>query len=382
MTLTRDAFTLVMAWATTALGGAAAAPDERPQRRVIVTVEVGETARHDRPVEAAVTPEVYQVLAAANGAVRIHEIDAAGRLLDPAVPAQLDREGEGGTLVLLLEGTTAKGATRRYRVSRGETATPKPLVTLVDGVDHEGQASLKIVTPAATYYYHKAGAGFASLEDRDGRDWLGYRPQGGSDGKYRGIPNLVHPEGYFHPGGAKCTTRVLARGPLKATFESLSKDGKWAVRWDVFPTFARLTVLKVAHPYWFLYEGTPGGRIDMDTDYCIRAPGTRTKASQRWDGDLPDPEWVCFGDARLKRLLYLVHHEADKHVDSYWPMQRNMTVFGFGRQGLRKFMTRVPAQFTIGLADEGESPSPLDLMRSAYLPLRVRVEHSTAQGKR
>ena len=136
------------------------------------------------------------------------------------------------------------------------------MVTLVDGVEDEGQESYQVITPGATWFYHKLGAGFSSLLDRDGLDWLGYRPQGGSDGKYRGIPNLVHPEGYFHPGGTKCTTHVLARGPLKATFQSQSNDGKWAVRWDVFPTFAWLTVLKVAHPYWFLYEGTPGGKID------------------------------------------------------------------------------------------------------------------------
>ena len=42
----------------------------------------------------------------------------------------------------------------------------------------------------------------------------------------------------------------------------------------------------------------------------------------------------------------------------------------------------MPAQFTVGLADEGESPSPLDLMRSAYLPLSVRVAKSTGKAKR
>lgn len=49
-------------------------------------------------------------------------------------------------------------------------------------------------------------------------------------------------------------------------------------------------------------------------------------------------------DTPLKRGLLLAHHEDDRHVDSYWPMQGNTTVFGFGRKGLGKFMTKVPAR--------------------------------------
>ena len=56
-------------------------------------------------------------------------------------------------------------------------------------------------------------------------------------------------------------------------------------------------------------------------------------------------------DPSLGRALVLVHHTDDMHVDSYWPMQNNMTVFGFGRLGLQKHMTLVPDRFTIALLE-------------------------------
>lgn len=215
----------------------------------------------------------------------------------------------------------------------------------------EGQESFRIVTPAATYLYHRRGAGFSSLLDRDGRDWLGYRPKGGSDGKYRGIPNLVHPEGFFHPGGTACRSRIASREPDRVTIESESEDGAWACRWEIRPRTATLTVLRHAAPYWFLYEGTPGGKLEEDRDFCVRSDGTRTPLSEKWTGDLPSPEWVAFGDPKAGRVLFLLHHEDDDAVDSYWPMQKNMTVFGFGRHGLKKFLDRSPDRFTIGFLD-------------------------------
>ncbi len=258
-----------------------------------------------------------------------------------------------------------------------------PQVTVADNVDHEGQPSFKISTPAATYYYHKRGAGFASMEDRDGNDWLSYHPgegpvsKSGSGGKYRGIPNMVHPAGHFHPGGEKCASRLVTPGPVKATIVSQSDDGAWACRWDIFPFCARMTVLKAGHPYWFLYEGTPGGKLDEDSDYCVRSDGTRTIAGERWTGDLraegETAEWLYFGDGKMDRVLYLIHHTDDDKVDSYWPMNHEMTVFGFGRDGLNKHMTQVPDQFTIGFCESNEFSTVRRTVQSVYRPLAVTV---------
>jgi hypothetical protein len=236
------------------------------------------------------------------------------------------------------------------------TLRPVPTITqrITTSVlsDYQGQESLKIITPQATYIYHLAGAGFASILDQDGQDWLNFRPYGGSDGKYRGIPNLVYPEGHFHPGGTSCKTHILRQSPLKVTLVSESLDGQWQCAWEILPTFARLTVLKAPKPYWFLYEGTPAGRMDESAGFCVRADRIRTPLAQPWDGVLAAPRWLYFGHCDASQVLYLLHHEVAEGLDSYWPMEQNMTVFGFGRKNLQSFLTTVPARFTVGLCDQ------------------------------
>jgi len=130
-----------------------------------------------------------------------------------------------------------------------------------------------------------------------------------------------------------------------------------------------LTVLEAAHPYWLLYEGTPGGQrkdgktkgpLDEADGFCLRPGKGRTGVHQKWDGDVRGDgkvEWVAFGNTRVGRTLLFIHHTDDGAVDSYWPMQHNMTVFGFGRKGLSKHMKKTPDRFTVALiqtADEDE----------------------------
>jgi hypothetical protein len=92
-------------------------------------------------------------------------------------------------------------------------------------------------------------------------------------------------------------------------------------RWDIYPGYARLTLLKLRTPYWFLYEGTPGGNpgggLDEEQGYCVRSDGTRTSLSERWEDPLPEPEWLYFGAGNVERVLYLVHHR---------PMQRSTRI--------------------------------------------------------
>jgi len=264
------------------------------------------------------------------------------------VPFQLETFDSRVQLSFLVEGDVAANTTRHFELTEGENQATEPLVSVSEHPDYQGQDSFEIKTPAATYLYHKAGAGFASMIDSDGYDWLSYRPHGGSDGQYRGIPNLVYPEGYFHPGGTECKSEVTQRGPLKAEIYSETSRGDWACKWEVFPYFARLTVLKAPKAYWFLYEGTPGGELNETEDFCVRSSGERSPASEPWDAPLPEPRWVYFGAGNTERVLYLLHHENVQGTDSYWPMEENMTVFGFGRLKLESYLTEAPAQFTIG----------------------------------
>ena len=56
-------------------------------------------------------------------------------------------------------------------------------------------------------------------------------------------------------------------------------------------------------------------------------------------------------DERRKPNLSGDHHEDDEHPDTFYQMQRKMTVFGFGRRGLEKFLDSVPQRFTIGFIE-------------------------------
>ncbi len=166
---------------------------------------------------------------------------------------------------------------------------------------------------------------------------------------------------------------ILHDGPLKTTIHSETNDGKWEATWEIYPNFATMTVLKTDHDYWFLYEGTPGGSLDTGSDTVVRADGTTTLAQSSWTGDLPGDEWVYFADPLLGRSLFAANHQDDTAVDSYRPMNGEMTVFGFGRSGLNTLMGSVPAKFTIGLFDETAHGQASPIINSAYRDLVLTV---------
>ncbi len=365
------------------LGALATAGRAQPVELLKIEAHAAGTRRCDAVLDIALDANT---LRAVHGVLRplsaesllMTEVSMSGKVIDRAVAFQLAPAAAGpGRLTFLAKGATAAGATRHFRLhvrKPGRSMVPRkttPLVEVSDDFEDEGQCCFRITAPSATWYYHRRGAGFSSLEDANGHDWIGYSEAKGSAGEYRGIPNLVHPEGHFHPGGTKCTTRLLASGPLKAVLESRSQDDKWAVRWEITPAWARLTVLQADHPYWFLYEGTPGGKLEPGTDACLRSDGTRAPAAKRWTGDLPGDagiEWACFSDASCPFGLFVAHLADDEAVDSYWPMQGNMTVFGFGRKGLSKHLTGAGRQFMVGFVPAGED----DKAVAAAVAARVR----------
>jgi hypothetical protein len=366
------------------------------QYRVPVRVYASGYERVDKPVEVEMNfTQLFRQIDKRgrfdSKSIRVTEVDASGEIINRSVRFQFDKDPDfdpktnaKGKITFMADGNTHCDSTRIFHVyfSNAEAAhTPPfftPLVCLTDKVEYQGQESFKIEAQNATYYYHKQGAGFARIEDKDGNDWLGYRPGGGPAGQYRGIPNMGHPDGYCHPGNTVSNSKIISDGPIKVGIYSWSDDGKMECIWDVFPTYARLTVLKMRKPYWFLYEGTPGGELDEDSDYCIipNTPnGKRTLAKMKWDGDISVPghsgEWLCFGDGN--RAIYLIHHEDDEAIDSYWPMQGQMTVFGFGRKGLHKFMEIEPAHFTIGLCKYSSFAELNKIVNSAYSPMVIEV---------
>ena len=221
--------------------------------------------------------------------------------------------------------------------------------------DFRGQAAYEVSTPAATWVFHQHGGGLAALVDPDGRDWIGYRPGGGSAGEYRGIPNMVHPGEGFHPGGGMCETTV-ADGSDGTVALDVTADG-WACRWEFAADRAILRLTRAAGPYWWLYEGTPGGTFDAGSLKVVDSAGHVAGGGETWQRRLPEPRGVGFVTAASPYALLLLDRteRAADVVDSYWPMEGNMTVFGFGRKlgGAEdprwRHLTETPATLVVSL---------------------------------
>ena len=365
--------------------------------RYPVTVGAGGFTRTDKPVEVAVNFTHLMATLGDTGtfdpnSIRVIEVGVNKSILDTAVPFQFDPASSydaatnaNGTVTFLMPGATAQDATRYFHIYFDTTTaahppvTVTPRITLTDNVMDEGQSSYRIETPTGTYFYQKTAGGFSSWLDTDGNDWISYNTAPGAAGEFRGIPNMVFPEGHFHPGATNHTTVLESAGPLKAVFRSTTNDNLWETVWEVFPGYARMTVVDADHDYWFLYEGTPGGHLDMNDDLVVRPSGSVTPVSQSWTGDLAGDEWVYFVDPALNRSLFLANHEDDTAVDSYAPLNNAMTVFGFGRDGISPLLSTTPAQFTIGLTDQTDFDTTARTISDAYQPLVVTV--SSAQNQ-
>ncbi|MGW8181363.1 MAG: hypothetical protein ACWGQW_21760 [bacterium] len=376
-------------------------PESRTDRTCVVPVEVnpGLFDRFDKPVTVKLdltdpSGQRDSTLPLDEASLGVTEVDQHGNTINDSVLFQFDpdpsrKAGEcySGVLTFLMDGTSLKGMLRRFRVQIGpaETTPFQPAVqeqVVFDSVQHGGFESFHFTTNSGSYFYHIRGSAFASIVDRDGNDWISYKPEGGAEGSYRGIPNIA-PAG-FHPGPGETNrlSLILASGPLRAEIRSESEDGKWACTWEIFPSYATMTLdRKGDESYWMLYEGTPGGRFTVD-DYWVDSSGRRFDSrpwtsKNKWNGDLPEPEWVYFGDPELDRVLFLAHHEYSEEIDEYWHFgDGGMTVFGFGR-GPREVawqrLKRVPARLTVGFAESKEFSEVRKSVCSAYKPLEVKV---------
>ncbi len=284
-----------------------------------------------------------------------------------------DRDGQLVCLSLRAEAQKASTpVAESAKPTAGRQREPEPVpvrsasdqgtIEVTELADHQGQASWRIATPAATYIYHKQGAAFAALIDPDGKDWISYRPTGGAAGSYRGIPNLGHPGGGFHPGGTACTSTITVREPKRVVIASRSNDGDWACTWEIGLDSATMVLAKAIPPYWVLYEGTPGGNYDQAGAFTVDSAGHRDSCATRWERRIPEPRWITFRTPDSPYALALVDGtERPSTVrDSFWSMQKNMTVFGFGRQlrhGSRWMHLRaVPARLTIALLPVAGQP--------------------------
>ena len=237
-----------------------------------------------------------------------------------------------------------------------------PLITEYQGKDH-----YLIQTKHITYYYDLAGGGFSRMIDTNGNDWISFKA--GSSGDYpagagnvfRGIPNLVfqgEDNGAGHPGFDQCTSWVEA-GRLYS--ESKSKKWKWS--WTFYENYAVLDLLKVdsSRTYWFLYEGTPGGRFNPSAYYYgsdLKGPASDTPDFYKGQALFLPLQWAYTGVKGLPSTFYMLHQHSQpqKGILSYLGNSEDgveskdgMTVFGFGRGENTQALLSSPTRFVIGL---------------------------------
>ncbi|CUS02627.2 protein of unknown function [Candidatus Promineifilum breve] len=363
-----------------------------PAYHVLLTVNANGHARSDKPVEAYLNFTPLLADQGGSGAldpnsIRVYEVNGSDDVIDDDVPFQFNpfanynaTNKARGTLTFLLKGSTAANETRRYHVyfdvvGSGFAAPSFADRVTLTSVNHKGYASVQIVNDLATHFYHKPGGGFATLLDAQGNDWIDWNTAEGGAGDFRGIPNMVHPNngGYFHPGRNSVTTTVTGDGPLKATFKSISNGGLWEVRWDIFPEYARMTVVRRGDSdFWWLYEGTPGGELELGQDRLTRSNGDSILASGTWSSDIPGDEWLFVTDPNVGRSLYLAHHQSDSKVDGYTADDNGkMTIFGFGRSGGQRLLDSLPQQFTFGFTNETNLSGVEPVVDAAYQPLTL-----------
>jgi uncharacterized repeat protein (TIGR02543 family) len=375
--------------------------------RVEVSAAAAGIARRDKPAEFALNfTQIWSGLGVTGtldpNSIRVVEVDGSDNVVDEDVPFQFDKATDynatnkaAGTLVLIMKGNTAAGATRRYHVYfdvAGKGFAPPsvtPWLTMNPNIIDADQASVKVESAAGTLFFHKKGGGFSSYNDANGNDWINYNLNTGTAGKFRGIPNAVHPSngGHFHPGGNSMTTTIRNEGPIKVTLHVIETKNtagrqKWQGLVEFYPDYTVFTMLVAPYDYYFLYEGTPGGSLNLATDTIVRSDGTATPASQAWSADLPTEEWVYAADPTVGRSLYMTNELDDAKLDIYTPSGGVMTILGFGREGTNKLldMNLVPRKFTFGLMDETNYDAAKPIIYNAYRDLNTAVGDAEARA--
>jgi hypothetical protein len=359
--------------------------------RVAFEVDAGNYARTNKPVTFNInlTTALNAIDKTGNvdsDSFRVVEINSDGEVIDPDVPFQFDKSSNynpatnaTGELIWIVQGDTPKNTKRNYQLyfDFENKSIPKaditPLITTTDNVTHKDYSSIKIETATGEMFYHKNGGGFATLLDKDNNDWINWNTSTGAKGDFRGLPNLVHPNdgGYFHPGRDSVETELLSKGPIKAIFKSFVGN-EWEIIWEVYPEYTNMKVTKApdSKKYWFLYEGVPGGTLELAQDKLTKSDGTSILTSQEWTNDIPGEEWVYVSDGSINRSLFLIHHQDDEFVDGYVDMD-DMTVFGFARYKNSRYLTGINNSFTIGFVDSKDFEPIKNIIHSSYKDVNV-----------
>ena len=240
-------------------------------------------------------------------------------------------------------------------------------VSMTDTVAH-GQPAFRIGTAHGVYIYQKEAGGFSSLMDASDKDWIGFKPDSlsaypnSAAGSYRGLPNLVfggEDDGAGHPGFDRCMSEKVGENMIRTTATS----GNWQWSWTFHEKYALLDIEKIdtARQYWFLYEGTVGGRYQPQFHYWGTDKGGpfNEKPDHYLGNEITDRwQWIYLGDEKSPYVLFLAQAEPDQHPDTFSFLGNaadgiispdGMAVVGFGRdKGAVPLLNR-PEKFLVGL---------------------------------
>jgi len=139
------------------------------------------------------------------------------------------------------------------------------------------------------------------------------------------------------------------------------------VTYQFYAGFVRVTVDKAQEEngngndnYWFLYEGTPGGSFSTSDSYAL-SDGSSNTLGNSFDyptgiGNSNEGQWAAFESAEENRFIYFANDTVSSAEDSYYDLNDQMTVFGFGRTSPDSNPSQVQElsgvnSFTIGIAD-------------------------------
>ncbi len=244
-------------------------------------------------------------------------------------------------------------------------------VHIIEG-KYENRDHFIINTRSATYYYDIAGGGLSRMIDREGRDWISFKmePWGeypaAAASAFRGMPNFVfgsEDNGAGHPGHDMCISKLVDDNSILTE----SKSSKWAWQWRFFDDYAQVEILRhdEDHPYWFLYEGTPGGEFAPSKQYfgtsAHRAPDHKSWDYYSGDKYFAQIAWAYFGHDDFDRLLFVRQERGDQKSDTFSYLGNTesgiqsddgMVVFGFGRADGAKPQLMNPTRFSLGFIEK------------------------------
>ena len=233
-----------------------------------------------------------------------------------------------------------------------------------------------VTTPSAVYYYDIAGGGFSKILDSYGNDWINFKKvpwdeyPASAASSYRGLPNLVFntdPDtGAGHPGHDKCKSDLVGGNKIR----TVTKSGKWEWEWTFYDSYAVLEILKTngESPYWFLYEGTPGGKYTpQDYSYGTDVSGLNTDLLNG-TAKYGNFQWAYFNRKGVEDTFFIIQLKKDDKLDLMTYLgntkkegvqsKDGMTVFGFGRGKKTKALLTGPNTFIIGMYPKAiNSPS-------------------------